>query len=231
MAYDGWPNGLKIHKNGKIYIADYKNGIVLLDPVSGKLEPFLGHHNSEGFKGVNDLIFDSQGQLYFTDQGQSGMHDQTGRVFRYNPDTKRLDCLLTTGISPNGIALAPEENVLYVAMTRGNAVWRVPLLPNGSTAKVGIFTQLAGGISGADGLAVDEEGNVFVCDAGNGCVWSFTKFGEPINRLMSCTDGRTITNLTFGGNENRHLFITDSSTGTVLQIEMRVPGLRMYSHR
>lgn len=230
VAYDGWPNGLRIHKDGRIFIADYKMGILILDPVSGELETCLGHLHSEGFKGVNDLIFDRQGQLYFTDQGQTGMHDPTGRVFRYNFDTQRLDCLISTGVSPNGLVLNPEENVLYVGMTRGNAVWRLPLLLDGSTSKVGIFTQLAGGVSGADGLAMDEQGRVLVCDAGNGCVWVFNKFAEPMFRLRSCTEGRTTTNLAFGGEDRRQLFITDSSTGTILKIEMEVPGMKLYSH-
>ncbi|MBB5696610.1 SMP-30/gluconolactonase/LRE family protein, partial [Roseomonas pecuniae] len=33
--YDGWPNGLKIHRDGRIFITDYKRGIMLLDPESG----------------------------------------------------------------------------------------------------------------------------------------------------------------------------------------------------
>lgn len=230
IEYDGWPNGLKIHKDGRIFVADYKNGILVMDPQKGQLEPFLTHNKSEGFKGVNDLIFDSRGVLYFTDQGQTGMHDPTGRVFRYDIRTERLDCLISNGVSPNGLVLNPEENILYVGMTRGNAVWRVPLLPNGSTSKVGIFTQLAGGVSGADGLACDKDGNVLVCDAGNGCVWVFSKYGEPLYRLRSCTDGRTMTNLAFGGDKGRQLFVTDSATGTILTIEMEVPGMKMYSH-
>ena len=230
VEYDGWPNGLRIHKDGRIFVADYKNGILILDPVSGKMEAFLGHCHSEGFKGVNDLIFDSHGQLYFTDQGQTGLHDPTGRVFRYNFDNKKLDCLISNGVSPNGLVLNPEENVLYVGMTRGNAVWRIPLLPDGSISKVGIFTQLAGGVSGADGLSADEQGRVLVCDAGNGCVWVFNKYAEPIYRLRTCTEGRTTTNLAFGGQDRRQLFITESFTGTILQIKMEVPGILMFSH-
>jgi len=230
IEYEGWPNGLKIHKDGRIFIADYKIGILVLHPESCELKTFLSHNKSEGFKGVNDLIFDNKGRLYFTDQGQTGMHDPTGRVFRYDFETEKLDCLISNGISPNGLALNPEENVLYVGMTRGNAVWKIPLLPDDSTSKVGIFAQLAGGVSGADGLACDKEGNVLVCDAGNGCVWVFSKFGEPLYRLRSCTKGRTITNLAFGGDNGRQLFITDSSTGTIVIIEMEVPGLQMYSH-
>src|SRR3546814_1393335 len=80
--YDGWPNGLKIHKDGRIFSADHKIGIMVLDPVSGRVEPYLTQVRREGLKGVNDLVFASNGDLYFTDQGQTGMQDPTGRVYR-----------------------------------------------------------------------------------------------------------------------------------------------------
>jgi gluconolactonase len=49
--YDGWPNGLKIHRDGRIFIADYKEGLLVLDPRTGKLENILRTAYSEGFKG------------------------------------------------------------------------------------------------------------------------------------------------------------------------------------
>lgn len=227
--YDGWPNGLKIHRDGRIFIADYKHGIMQLDPDSGNVTPVLTHIRSEGFKGVNDLIFDSAGRLYFTDQGQTGLHDPSGRVYRYDFDSNRLDCLLDNGVSPNGLALSPDEKTLYVAMTRGNAIWRLPLFADGSVSKVGVFVQLAGGISGADGVAVDNIGNVYVADAGNGCVWSFSRFGEPMRRYLS-SGGRTVTNLAFGGKFNKTLYFIDSSTSTIMQTEIEHSGLLLYSH-
>src|SRR5436190_16613382 len=57
VQYDGWPNGLKIHKDGRIFVADYKRGLMVLDPRSGKIESFLGSAFSESFKGLNDLHF------------------------------------------------------------------------------------------------------------------------------------------------------------------------------
>ncbi len=231
LQYDGWPNGLKIHQDGRLFIADYKNGIMVVDPISRRIDPFLTHQRSESFKGVNDLFFDAQGDLYFTDQGQSGMHDQSGRVFRYQAKSGKLDCLLGNGPSPNGLVMDLNESALMVAMTRGNAVWRLPLLPDGGTSKVGIFTSLAGGVSGADGMALDEEGNLYVCDAGNGCVWAFTPRGVPLYRILACTSGLTLTNLAFGGEGNRSLYMTDSSTGNILRADLPHRGKLMYSHR
>ncbi len=214
--YDGWPNGLKIHKDGRIFITDYKRGLMLLDPDSGAVTPFLETVRSEGFKGVNDLFFAANGDLFFTDQGQTGLHDPTGRVYRLRPDG-RLDCLLDNGPSPNGLALSPDEEVLFVAMTRDNAVWRLPLLPDGSTAKVGRFASFHG-TSGPDGMAVDAAGNLLVAHASLGSVFVLSPQGEPIARIRSCR-GATTTNLALGGPGGGTVFVTESETGAVLAAE------------
>jgi gluconolactonase len=228
--YDGWPNGLKIHRDGRIFITDYKTGIMLLDPVRGSVEPVLTHRKSESFRGVNDLFFDRNGLMYFTDQGQTGLHDPSGRVYRYNLETEQLDLLLSNAPSPNGLVMNPQESVLYVAMTRGNAVWRVPLFGDGTTSKVSVFTAMAGGVSGADGMAMDVDGSLHVCDPGNACVWSFSQWAEPRFRYRAASNGRSTTNCAFGGADNRELFITESESGSILRVTTPRPGQAMYSH-
>jgi gluconolactonase len=226
--YDGWPNGLKIHRDGRIFITDYKRGIMLLDSSSGSVTPFLETAASESFKGVNDLVFAPSGNLYFTDQGQTGMHDPTGRVWKLTPDG-RLTCLLNTIPSPNGIVVDPEESFLLVAVTRANQIWRVPLPASGLTTKVGIFSHLHGGPGGPDGLALDDGGNLLVCHTGFGSVWRLSPLAEPLDRIVSCA-GVGTTNLAFGGPERKSLFITESRTGTLLRAELETPGLAMFSH-
>jgi gluconolactonase len=225
--YDGWPNGLKIHKDGRIFIADYKRGLVLLDPRTGNTEPILATRNSEGFKGLNDLVFAANGDCYFTDQGQTGMHDPTGRVFRLKA-SGRLDCLMDTIPSPNGIVLNMAENRLFVAVTRQNAVWRAPLMPDGSVSKVGTFLQLSGGQAGPDGMALDLEDGLYVCHLGIG-IWRFDANGIPTHLIEPCV-GHHMTNLAFGGPDNRQLFITESDTGSILRCTAPVPGKPMFSH-
>ncbi|HVB47196.1 MAG TPA: SMP-30/gluconolactonase/LRE family protein [Burkholderiales bacterium] len=225
--YDGWPNGLKIHRDGRIFITDYKRGLMLLDPNSGAVTPLLTHYRSESFKGVNDLVFASNGDLFFTDQGQTGLHDPTGRVFRLRADG-RLECLLDTIPSPNGLVLNLEESVLYVAVTRDNSVWRLPLMPDGGVSKVGAFVRLSGG-TGPDGLALDGDGNLYVCHVGMGSVWVFSPLGEPLYRIRSCA-GLMTTNVAFGGAESRELFVTESDSGSILRAVLPVPGRPMFSH-
>jgi gluconolactonase len=226
--YDGWPNGLKIHRDGRIFIADYKHGIMLLDPVNGKVTPYLVRANLERFKAVNDLFFARNGDLYFTDQGMTGMHDPTGRVFRVHADG-RVECLLDNVPSPNGLVMNLDETMLYLAVTRGNCVWRVPLRRDGGVAKVGIYIQLSGGWGGPDGLALDEAGGLAVAHVGLGTVWVFDARGEPKYRVRSCAESHT-TNVAYGGPDGRTLFITESGSGTILKARLETPGKPMYSH-
>ncbi|GAA5235709.1 SMP-30/gluconolactonase/LRE family protein [Verticiella sediminum] len=226
--YDGEPNGLKIHKDGRIFIADQKNGLLVLGPGDSQPRPFLTRAHLERLKGPNDLIFASNGDLYFTDQAQTGLQDPTGRLYCLRADG-RLDMLLDNVPSPNGLVLSPDESVLFLAVTRANAIWRVPLSASGRVSKVGNFIQLSGG-GGPDGLAIDEDGNLAIAHAGLGSVWLFSAFGEPLYRIVSCTGGRAVTNLAYGGPDRKTLFITESSTGTVIKAQMDVPGRAMYSH-
>lgn len=224
--YDGEPNGLKIHKDGRIFIADHHHGIMLLNPDTGSITSFLTGPDKQRFKGVNDLVFSSDGDLYFTDQGQTGLHDPTGLVYRYSA-CGTLTPLLDTIPSPNGIVLNRRENTILVAVTRANAVWLVPMTEKGGVTKAGLFVQLPG--PGPDGLAMDEESNLAVAHPGMGSVWIYDRKGVPIYQVKSCA-GSMITNIAYGGKNRRFLFMTDSSTGSILRAEMPTPGRVMYSH-
>ena len=224
--YDGEPNGLKIHADGGIFIADHKHGIMRLDPATGTVSAFLDRPRHERFKGCNDLFFGANGDMYFTDQGQTGLHDPTGRLFRHRADGT-LEVVLDMVPSPNGLVTNLDENIVYLAVTRDNAVWRVPLMADGTATKVGVFIQMSGGLAGPDGMALDEDGNLAVAHAGLGTVWLFSRLGEPIARVRSCT-GTMTTNVAYGGPDRKTLFITESESGTILAADMPVPGRKMF---
>ncbi|WP_313901488.1 SMP-30/gluconolactonase/LRE family protein [Methylobacterium sp. J-070] len=226
--WDGEPNGMTRHPDGPFFIADYKQGLLTFDPATGKIATFLGRRDSERFKGLNDLTFALNGDLYFTDQGQTGLQDPTGRVYRLRLDG-RLDTILATGVSPNGLVLHPNEQVLFVSMTRDNAVWRVPLFPDGSTGKVGRFVSFHG-VSGPDSLTIDAEGTLLVPHASLGSVFAVDPDGEIVARIRA-PRGKTVTNAKLGGTDRKMLFFTESSTGTILTAPWSVPARRQYADK
>ena len=124
------------------------------------------------------------------------------------------------------MALSPDERVLYLGVTRGNQVWRVPLLEDGSVAKVSAFFT-SYGPSGPDGLAVDAHGRVIVANPGLGVAWVLNHQAEPVLVLRS-TAGASLTNLAFGGPGRTTLYCTESISGSILRTTLDVPGLPIH---
>jgi gluconolactonase len=222
--YDGWPNGLKIHRDGRIFITDYKRGIVVVDSGTGNVDFFLETAFSESFKGLNDLHFADNGDLYFTDQGQSGIADPSGRVWRLRAGGE-LERLVSNAPSPNGITLNKKNSQVYVAVTRAQQVWRLPLMPGGTPSKSGVALQLSGGRAGPDGIEVDDEDGLLVCHLGVG-VWRFDANCLPTHLVHAGGNHRLMTNIAFNG---KTLYITDSLNGEILTAEMPVAGKKMFS--
>ena len=226
VQYDGWPNGLKIHRDGRIFIADYRRGLLVLDPKSGKVAPHLETAFSESFKGLNDLHFADNGDLYFTDQGQSGIADPSGRVWRLRAKGE-LQRLVANAPSPNGITLNTKNTQVFVALTRSQQIWRLPLMADGTPSKSGVAIQLSGGHAGPDGIEMDAEDGLVVCHLGVG-MWRFDANFLPTHLVHAGEKHRLMTNIAFQG---KTLYITDSLNGEILTAEMPVAGKKLFSMR
>jgi gluconolactonase len=229
LEYEGEPNGMKFIANDRLLITDYKLGLMAFDVKSGAIEPFLLRRNTESFKGLNDLTIDSHDNIYFTDQGQTGLHDPTGRVYRLSKNTGRLDVLLNNVPSPNGIVLSPDEKFLFVACTRGNCVWRMPLQNDGSVSKVGQFFS-SYGTSGPDGLAMDSSGRLFIANPGLGYIWVVNSRGEPEEVLHAPKENGefvniSLTNIAFSRKDKKTIYCTDSSRARILMVRMNISGV------
>ena len=214
IQYDGWPNGLAIDSNEKIWIADHKVGLLSFDLKTKKLETILNGpgKNGEQFLGLNDLVFDAKGNLFFTDQGQTGLQDPVGKVYCLEPGGI-LHLILNNVPSPNGLVFDQSGRFLFVSATRANNVWRMPIFDDLSTGKVGAF-QTFFGTSGPDGLAVDTYDNLYVAHASLGGVFQLNKRGEVLTYLKS-PKGHTVTNLCIAPDQ-KSVFITESSSGDIL---------------
>jgi len=230
VQYDGWPNGLKIHKDGRIFVCDYKNGLMVLDPASGRIDTLVGSVHSEGFKGLNDLHFAANGDLYFTDQGQTGVTDPSGRVFRLRA-SGALERLCSNVPGANGITLSTNDRHCYVAATGCQQIWRLPLMADGSISKSRMAIQLTGGIAGPDGIEMDEENGIIVCHLGIG-VWRFNSNMLPTHLIYSENPvHQNLANVAFGGADRKTLFIVQALTGEILTVGLPVAGKLLFAHQ
>lgn len=219
-SYDGWPNGLKVTSDGRILVADHRQGLVEITE-TGKAVVLVSGYRGERFRGLNDLTLSPDGWVYFTDQGQSGLQEPNGYVYRYHRISKIIERVLSNIPSPNGLALTTDATRLFVAVTRTNAIWRAPFVLDGGVSKVGVFLNLSGG-GGPDGLAVDVEGGLIVAQPGLG-VLRFHASGI-LTHFVQLPPGSSPSNVAFERHNSRRMVITDSANGIIYVVEMPVAG-------
>lgn len=227
VQYDGEPNGLRIHRDGRIFVADHKRGLLVIDPETRTVDAVVEAIDGKPLVGPNDLVFTADGGVYFTDMGNSDLDTPNGRLIHVDP-AGRAKIVLDRLAAPNGLGLNRAGTILYLAMFRENAIWQMVLRPDGGVSRVSRFLQLSGGL-GPDGMLVDDDGNLLVVHAGLGCVWVFSPLGEPLYRIVSCR-GRMITNIAFSVTEPNRLFIIDSGGGAILTATLPVRGRLPFSH-
>jgi sugar lactone lactonase YvrE len=151
--------GLAFHPiTGDLIVLDFGAGQALkVDPVSGASSVFM---TVTGSSGLNALTFDKQGNVYVSDSFQgiiwkTGMNGGPGTVWVQDP------LLTTTGVPPfgaNGIQFNPPGNLMYVANTGNDTIVQIPVNADGNPGKPSVFVN---SINGADGIIVDEKGNIW----------------------------------------------------------------------
>lgn len=226
--YGGQPNGLKIHRDGRIFVADAQRGILVFDPSTGSVDSAWHGPVDAPFRGVNDLHFSSDGTLLVTDPGASSLADPLGRVLVQRPDGG-FEAIAENLAYPNGLALAPGQDALCFTVTRAlqvlRAQWR-----GAKACNLGLFVQLSGGLAGPDGMAFCEDGSFVVAHSGLGAVWWFDELGELRARIRSKAGIRT-TNVAFDPEAPDQLYITESESGAILKATLPARGALLYSHR
>jgi gluconolactonase len=172
------------------------------------------------------LNFSSTGDLYFTDQGQTGIADPTGRVFRMKPDGG-LQRMISNASSPNGVTVNTTDKQVFLAMTRSQQIWRCPLMDDGQFSKVGVAIQFSGGV-GPDGIETDAENGLVVCHLGTG-VWRFDANMLPTHLVYSDRHQPShLANLAFGGLDYKTLYMVDAQSGDVLTAALPVAGKKIF---
>ena len=170
------PQGTRWHE-GKLYLTTRHRGILVYDPQTKEVKTLVYTYRNQLFKGPNDLDFDAEGNLFFTDPWGTGpgpnTADRTGAIYQYSRDGV-LRKVMDGGLFPNGIAVSPDNTVLAIGDFAAGRMWYA-LFTTGPTmgcpqcTKDPLHLTFAGvkagtyfpGNGGPDGIHYDVKGNLW----------------------------------------------------------------------
>ena len=241
-------NGLILDDRWRLLACEGGNGrdmlprITRTDLETGAIQVVADQFEGKQFHQPNDLTIDNQGRIYFTDRpGPNITPEQTGvhGVYRIDPDGTVERILTEPEIErPNGIVISPDDKILYLietAQQEGGArlIRAYDLYEDGTVDNMRIFHDFYPGRSG-DGMTIDSEGNLYVAAGLNQLrgtsetldtvagVHIFSPAGELLEHIPIKED--TITNVAFGGNDLKTLYVTSGKT--LFRVQTEVVGTR-----
>ena len=225
-------NGLAFNSKGELVTVQVLNPRIGVVYPAGKEKVLADQFEGVPFVRPNDVVLSKRGDIYFTDSGSapvvagSNQPAVTPRpaVYRITPEGKLLR--IANDIErPNGIQLSTDEKVLYVANTLGEYIFAYDVAADGSISGKRNFAKLDGYrktdngsySSGADGLAVDAKGHLYVASTSG--IEVFSAVGEALGTIAL---PKAPQNLAFAGKEKNYLYIV--GRGAAYRIATLTPG-------
>ena len=251
----GGPNGAAMGPDGKLYICNnggfgwHKSRDILMpgapepheyiggslqriDLQSGKVETLFDKCGEHRLNGPNDLVFDKQGGLWFSDLGKRRARDMdVGAAYYMKPGASEISEQVFGVLPANGIGLSPDENTMYIAETPTGRLWAYDLSAPGEVKPADVIYRgergrpLAGlgGYQMFDSMAVEASGNICVATLVSGCISVIAPDGKLVEQVP--TGDRVTTNIAFGGPELKTAYITLSGRGELIAMDWPRGGL------
>ena len=247
------PNGAAYGPDGAIYItnnggvdasrdadgnlvigptpANYVGGhIDRVDLATGKVDRLYDHCNGNKFSSPNDLVFDREGGMWFTDFGRpTGRIRDISGIYYARPDGSFIEEAFLGGIAFNGIGLSADEKTLFVADTYQSKLWSFEIESPGklkAPAHPGHGPQKFVATTGAyelDSLALTASGAVCLATLGGGGIAVVNPADGTVE--MHPLPDPYVTNICFGGPDLRTAYITMVMTGRLIRTTWPEAGL------
>ncbi len=198
-------NGIRFDHQGNMYIADYVNHNVLkYENASKTLSVFA--HNAQ-MNQPNDIAIMDNGTLFASDPNWG---KSSGNLWRINQDglTKLLEENMGT---TNGVEVSPDNKTLYVNESVQRNIWRYDLDSQGNISNKSLLIKFDD--HGMDGMRTDNQGNLYVARYGAGEVAVISPEGTLLKTIK--LTGQHPTNVAFGGNDGKQVFVTMQKRGAI----------------
>jgi sugar lactone lactonase YvrE len=205
-------NGIRFDSKGDMLIADYKMHNVLKVDMSTKNISIYAHEAR--MTQPNDLAIDSKDRIYASDPDFKA---NTGRIWRVNKNSSvvLLDSIDGTA---NGIEVSPDQKLLYVGA--GRKIFRYDLSKKGEVRNKTVLIEFPD--YSTDGMRCDADGNLYVARIGKGVIAKISASGELLREIQ--LTGKKPTNVAFGGEDGRTVYVTVMDRGNLECFRTETPG-------
>lgn len=218
----GIPAGLAFHPDGSLWVAeegDDIHGLLRITP-DAEAAIVVNEYEGKSLNGANDLVFDKDANIYFSDPWGTNAENPTGGFYRYTVDGELQQ--LDNGLAfPNGVALTHDGQYVILAETYRNRLLRYRLAPDGTVGPREVWAETTLP-SGPDGMAFASDGTLYVAHHGGSAVDIFAPDGSLAETIP--VPGKSVTNVAFGGPHRKTLVITECETGSLYSVELDVAG-------
>lgn len=251
----GGPNGAAIGPDGALWIANNggafswheEMGIIVPGPTppgheggsiqrydfgAGRIETAYESCDGRRLLGPNDLVFDPQGGLWFTDHGCTIADGRRfGALCHAASDGSQISRQRDGLLAPNGVGLSPDGGIVYVADTWLQRLWAFDVAAPGVLAPpvpLGPPGRVVANLPGYqlfDSLAVEAGGTICVATIVNGGITAIAPADGALEHFPF--PDPICTNICFGGADMRDAWITASGTGRLYKARWPRPGLRL----
>lgn|SRR5438552_3549233 len=218
-------NAIRFDREGRMFVADYKkHNIFLVGPDGKQVETYF---HSDDFNQPNDMTIAADGAIYASDPHWKQREGQIWRISRSADGTvagekMSADRKMST---TNGIDLSPDGQTLYVGESDTREIWSYRI--DGSKLLSPKLVQRFDDF-GIDGLRTDTEGNLLVARILKGTIAVLTPRGK-LKREIKLSAAEP-TNLAFGGNDGKTVYVTQRKGGFIESFRTDRPG-REYCFR
>jgi gluconolactonase len=220
-------NGITLDGQGKVVYCQHGDRQVVRLEKNGKRTVLASRYEGKRLNSPNDLVFKSDGTLYFTDppaglrQGEKDLKKELPFNGVYQLTRGNLALVSKDFVRPNGIALSPDQKYLYVNDTTKKIIMRFEVQPDDNAVNGKIITDMTADTTpGApDGMKVDQKGNIYC--TGPGGFWVMSPEGK---HLATVKTKELPANLGWGDADGKTLYLT-ARTG-LYRIRLNIPGVR-----
>jgi gluconolactonase len=219
-------NGLALDRQGRLIIATYSGRSIDRIEKNGKRTVLADRFEGKQFNGPNDVIVKKNGTIYFTEtfgglrlgEKDPGKGLEIQGIFMIKDG--KVSLVIKDIPSPNGLALSPDEKLLYANGSRAKYVRRYRVLPDDTVTDSQMFIDISGdktpGIT--DGMKVDTKGNVYQSAAGG--VWIISPEGRHLGTILT---PELVGNVEFGDPDHKTLYI--AARTSIYRIRVNIAGI------